>query len=363
MADSAAVPECVRISPNTIRIFSYHRDTIKPSSKNAWTMSALKSGFLVNLLKHRFAAPRQFSRCLSGFVPRRSFLYMPGNDERKVKKATGLDADCVVLDCEDAVALSRKEEARSTISRLLNELEFGHSEVCVRINAVTSGFAEGDLTEILTGKVIPKTIVVPKVDTLDDIKWISDKIGDLMKSRAEHIHLITQAESAISLLNLRDVCMYGTEAARPFSLQAIIFGSDDFLVSIGGTRTKDALELLYARQSVVVHAKAYGLQAIDLVHIDYRDLDDLKKQSEEGARMGFTGKQLIHPGQIDIVNTAFSPSSERIQWAKDLLEAFEQQEKLGKGAISFQGNMIDMPLVLQARNVIRLAEHIKTDNP
>lgn len=99
---------------------------------------------------------------------------------------------------------------------------------------------------------------------------ISEKIGGLMQQRNEKINLITQTESAIGLLNLRDVCIYGTDLERPFNLQAIIFGSDDFLVSIGGTRTKDALELLYARQSVVVHAKAYGLQAIDLVDINYK---------------------------------------------------------------------------------------------
>ncbi|KXJ27828.1 citramalyl-CoA lyase, mitochondrial [Exaiptasia diaphana] len=323
-------------------------------------MSVFRGRFLAKILKQGFTTTKQYSRYVSGFVPRRSFLYMPGNDERKVKKATKLDADCVVLDCEDAVAWSKKQEARNIICSLLGELEFGHSEVCVRINSVSSGLAEDDLSAIFSSKVLPNTIVIPKVDTLEDMKWISEKIGSLMKPKNEKIKLITQTESAVGLLNLRDVCIYGTDPGRPFTLQAIIFGSDDFLVSIGGTRTKDALELLYARQSVVVHAKAYGLQAIDLVDIDYKDLDNLKQQSEEGARMGFTGKQIIHPVQINIVNTAFSPSGQRIQWAKELLEAFEKQEQMGKGAISFQGNMIDMPLVLQAKNVLRLAEHVKT---
>jgi citrate lyase subunit beta-like protein len=99
-----------------------------------------------------------------------------------------------------------------------------------------------------------------------------------MKERTEKIGLITQTESAISLLNLRDVCVYGTNTDRPFSLQAIIFGSEDFLASIGGTRTKDAKELMYARQSFVVHAKAYGLQAIDLVYIDYKGWFHLKQK-------------------------------------------------------------------------------------
>ncbi|EDO47490.1 predicted protein [Nematostella vectensis] len=285
---------------------------------------------------------------------------MPGNDEKKIRKATGLDADCVVLDCEDAVAINRKEEARRTISELLAVLSFGRSEVCVRVNSVSSGLAEDDLNAVFNAKTLPQTIVVPKMDSVAELKWVNDKIGRLMKEKKQKIGLITQAESAISLLNLREVCEYGTSEQRNFALQAIIFGSDDFLVSIGGTRTKDAKELLFARQYVVVHAKAFGLQAIDLVDIDFKDLIGLKSQSEEGARMGFTGKQIIHPGQIDIVNKAFSPPPEKIKWAKDLLSAFEEQEKQGKGAMSFQGDMIDMPLVLQARAIVRLADVLQS---
>ena len=117
---------------------------------------------------------------------------------------------------------------------------------------------------------------------------------------------------------------------------------------------------MFARQSIVIHCKAYGLQAIDMVHIDYKDLERLREESIEGARMGFTGKQVIHPDQIDIVNEAFSPSPEKVEWAKELVAAFEEQSNEGIGAITFRGQMIDMPLVKQAFNVLTMAEATKS---
>lgn len=293
---------------------------------------------------------------VQGYTPRRSFLYIPGNEERKVTKATGLKADCVVLDCEDGVASNKKEEARSTIHNLLGQLNFGSSEVCVRVNSIETGLAEDDLRAALTAKVLPHSIVVPKVDTVEHLDWLSDKVSAIAKSKGSQLGLITQMESAISLLNLRAICERGRAEDKTFKFEALVFGSDDFLVSIGATRTEDVKELIHARQSVVVHAKAYGLQAIDMVYINFKDPEGLRSQAEEGARFGYTGKQIIHPGQIDIVNKAFSPSEEKLKWASDVVTAFEEQEKQGKGAIDFHGYMIDMPTVQQARNVLRLAE-------
>ena len=140
--------------------------------------------------------------------------------------------------------------------------------------------------------------------------------------------------------------------------EALVFGSDDFVADIGATRTAKAEELLYARQKVVTVAKAFGLQAIDLVHIDYKNLESLQEYSEEGARMGFTGKQVIHPSQIPVVHEAFSPSQQKIEWATELIEQFRQHEKEGKGAFTFRGSMIDMPLVKQAEYIVKLKEKL-----
>ncbi|KAJ8027565.1 Citramalyl-CoA lyase, mitochondrial [Holothuria leucospilota] len=245
--------------------------------------------------------------------PRRAMLYVPGSDERKLQKISTQEVDCAVMDCEDGVAVNRKVDARRTVSSMLDKLSCPHvRDLAVRVNSVSSGLAEEDLKEVFKANRLPDTIMLPK-----ECKKVSDK----------------------SLL-----------------FEAVLFGSDDFCASIGATRTADAYELLYARQKVVATAKAFGMQAIDLVYIDFKDLDGLEKQSLEGSRMGFTGKQVIHPSQIPVVQKAFSPSEEQIKWATELVEAFKEHQETGKGAFDFKGEMIDMPSVLQAQNILKLLE-------
>ncbi|XP_072884786.1 citramalyl-CoA lyase, mitochondrial isoform X1 [Hemitrygon akajei] len=297
------------------------------------------------------------------YVPRRAVLYVPGNDERKLQKIPNLHVDCAVLDCEDGVALNRKEDARQTIAKVLSQPQVGHTDLCVRINSVSSGLAELDMEAILPSKDRPPTLMLPKVENTEEIKWFADRFAKYSKGQPvkEPMNLITFVETAVGLLNFKDVCQEAQRlgASAGFLLDGVVFGSDDFCASIGATRTEDAWELLYARQKVVATAKAFGLQAIDLVYIDYKNEKGLSKQSREGALMGFTGKQVIHPDQIPIVQEAFSPSAERIKWALELIQAFEEHQKLGKGAFTFHGSMIDMPSLKQAQNVVTLAKAIK----
>ncbi|XP_014826068.1 PREDICTED: citrate lyase subunit beta-like protein, mitochondrial [Poecilia mexicana] len=293
------------------------------------------------------------------YIPRRAVLYCPGNDERKLKKLALLDVDCAVLDCEDGVALTKKAEARETIARMLGELDLGRTEKCVRVNSVSSGLAEADLQVVLQAEVLPPAIMLPKVEDIHEVKWFVDRFQHNLKGRTltEPVRLVTFVETAAGLLNFKAVC----EEIRQLSPRAglhhdgVVFGSDDFCASIGATRTKDARELLYARQKVVVTTKAFGLQAIDLVYIDYKDVEGLRLQAKEGALMGFTGKQVIHPGQIQAVQEEFSPSQDRVQWAEELIAAFDQHQKEGKGAFTFRGSMIDLPSLKQAQNILTLA--------
>ncbi|XP_058478998.1 citramalyl-CoA lyase, mitochondrial [Solea solea] len=294
------------------------------------------------------------------YIPRRAVLYCPGNDERKLRKLASLDVDCAILDCEDGVALSKKTEARETISRVLAELDLGRTEKCVRVNSVSSGLAEADLQVILHGKVLPPTVMLPKVEDAQEVQWFVDRFQHNLKGQTltEPIRLVTYVETAVGLLNFKAVCEEIRRLAPKAGLHhdAVVFGSDDFCASIGASRTKDAKELLYARQKVVVTTKAFGLQAIDLVYIDYKDVEGLRLQAREGALMGFTGKQVIHPWQIQPVQEEFSPSPEKIQWAEELIAAFEQHQKEGKGAFAFRGSMIDMPSMKQAQNIAALSK-------
>ncbi|KAG7467097.1 hypothetical protein MATL_G00149690 [Megalops atlanticus] len=323
------------------------------------------------LLSHRGEAPRlaravrpwchcgcRFHHTLR-YVPRRAVLYVPGNDERKLRKLTSLDVDCAVLDCEDGVALNKKVEARETIPKMLAELSLGRTEKCVRVNSVSSGLADADLEVILQSAVLPPALMLPKVEDITEVQWFVDRFQHHLKGRTlpEPIRLVTFVETAVGLLNFKavceEVCRLGPKAGLHHD--GVVFGSDDFCASIGATRTKDARELLYARQKVVVTTKAFGLQAIDLVYIDYQDGEGLRKQAREGALMGFTGKQVIHPNQIKAVQEEFSPSPERVRWARELIAAFDEHQKLGKGAFTFGGSMIDMPSLKQAQNIITLA--------
>jgi citrate lyase subunit beta-like protein len=156
-------------------------------------------------------------------------------------------------------------------------------------------------------------------------------------------------ETALGIVNLAQIV-----AADP-RLQAVIFGAEDFAGDIGATRTKDAWEVFYARSAVVTHASAYGLQAIDMVYIDFHDLQGLRQEALAGARLAFAGKQVIHPNQVAPVQEAFTPSAEAIAYAQRVIQAFEENQQAGKGAFALDGKMIDAPIIKAAERVIALA--------
>ena len=289
--------------------------------------------------------------------PRRSLLYVPGDSERKLAKVLGLNADCVCLDIEDGVALSRKEFARKLIPQFLETHKHEcQNEIAVRVNSYESQLVEEDTQAILTGKILPDCIVLPKVESQDDIKKFSHLVHKI-KGVDFCISTMILIESPIGLINLREILTTASQLNTGIQLTGVIFGSDDYLARLGALRTESRNELIYARQHIVTHTAAYGVQAIDIVHINYKDLDSLYVEGKEGVEMGYTGKQIIHPTQIEPVHKIFSPTQQEIDWAKGLMAAFEEHEKSGKGAFTYQERMIDRPLFLQARNVIAKTFH------
>ncbi|MDP1715171.1 MAG: CoA ester lyase [Anaerolineales bacterium] len=281
---------------------------------------------------------------------RRALLYMPGDKWKMITKSISLGVDSICMDMEDGTAVNKKAEARATIAKALKELDFGKSEKLARINAVGSGWEKDDIDAVLPFR--PDGIVIPKVESLEHVDWAAEIIetAELKYGwRINSIRILIGVETAKGILNLKEI------ASHP-RLDAIIFGGEDFTTSIGATRTKDAVELLYARQAVVVACAANDLQAIDIVTIDYRDIEALRIESEFGARLGFSGKQIIHPAQVEPVQTAFTPNDEAIAHAKRIVETFEASQKEGKGAYSLDGKMIDMPLLKNAQKVLERAK-------
>ena len=281
---------------------------------------------------------------------RRALLYMPGDDWKKITKSLTLGVDSICMDMEDGAAVNRKAEARATIVRALQELDFGSSEKLARINSVGSGWEQEDIEAVLPPH--PDGIVIPKAESLGQIEW-ADRIIEAAELKygwaANSVRVLIGVETARGILNLKEI------ASHP-RLDAIIFGGEDFAASIGATRTKGALELLYAREAVVTACAAYGLQAIDIVTIDFKDMDALRAESEFGAQLGYSGKQIIHPAQVGPVQTAFTPDNEAIAQARRIVETFEASQKEGKGAYALDGKMIDMPLVKNAQKVLERAK-------
>lgn len=269
----------------------------------------------------------------------------------------------VVLDCEDGVAISKKEDARKNIQSMLPDLKFGKSESAVRINSADSEYAAEDLRSVVQSDTHPQAIMLPKIESADQLRWLKSDIEKhlltTMRSDAK-FSLIGQCETPLGMMNLRSIMEEGTRPHANISMEAMVFGSDDYLASIGATRTPEARELMFARQYFIMHVKGFGMQAIDLVDINFKldDLPQLATQSEEGARMGFTGKQVIHPNQIEVVNRSFTPSPDKIEFALALVKAFDDHQLSGQGAFTFRGAMIDMPSVKQAQNILNLVTQI-----
>jgi citrate lyase beta subunit len=276
---------------------------------------------------------------------------MPGDDRRKIEKSTTLGVDSICMDMEDGTAINKKAEARAVIAQAMKELDFGTSERCIRINSFGSGFEKFDLAAAVATN--PDAIVVPKIETAAQVQSISEYIEMYeLSSKMEvgSIRMLVIVETARGILNLKEI----VEADK--RLDALIFGAEDFAASVGATRTEEATEVLYARSAVITACAANELQAIDMVYIDFHDLDGLRLEAEQGARLGFSGKQIIHPNQVSVAQEAFTPSDEAIEYAKRIVESFESSQKEGKGAYALDGKMIDMPLLKNAQKVLDRAK-------
>ncbi|XP_071491413.1 citramalyl-CoA lyase, mitochondrial-like [Diadema antillarum] len=291
---------------------------------------------------------------------RRAMLYTIGDDRKSLADLAQMKVDCAVMECEDGVALDNKAEAREIVWQTLDSVPMPKiRDVAVRINSMDSGYGEEDLAVILQAKRLPDTIVLPKFDSAESIRWLVHHLKSSLAGRelTKALRILVYAETAVSMIRLPESISEAQDILRsePFTLDAIVFGVEDYCSDIGATRSTEGLEVLYARQRVVTVAKAFGLQAIDMIPLDVEDNEAVRRSSEEGARMGFTGRQVLQPSLVDIIQCAYGPSPDRIKWATELLAAFE--ESTGKGqAFIFQGRRIHKPFLLQAMNILELAK-------
>jgi len=283
----------------------------------------------------------------------RTLLFTPGNNMRMIYKAGTLGADAVILDLEDAVPMAEKETARIFVKDCIEQVAAGGVQVFVRTNAFTTGLAEEDLNWTVQAGL--HGIVLPKAESKDDVLETEKLIAVLEKERgleAGSLVIIPTLETARGVMNAYEIAMASQRVV------AIAFGAVDFTRDMGINLSGEGTELLYARSRIAVAARAAEVQAIDTPWIDVADREGLVRDSERGRQLGFRGKLLIHPSQIEPVNRVFSPSEDEVEYARKVVEAFSEAEAKGLGAISLEGKMIDVANFRQAQDLIALAEAI-----
>jgi citrate lyase subunit beta/citryl-CoA lyase len=287
---------------------------------------------------------------------RRSLHFVPGGNEKMMAKALTLPADGLILDLEDAVTPDRKAATRPIVRGWLETLDFGGRERWVRMNPVFTEHAEADLAETIAGR--PDGYVMPKPRRAEDVRQVTARLDALEQKHglpfgSTRLVLIA-TETPEGLLNIKEIA-----AASP-RVAAVSWGIEDLSAAMGLPRTRDEqgryLDIpRYARVMCAVAASAAGVEAIDTVYTDIPDLEGLRRECLEGVAMGFSGKISIHPGQIEVINAAFTPSKADAEDAVALIAAFEEHARRGAGAFAWKGQMMDMPHLTRARKIAEQA--------
>jgi citrate lyase subunit beta / citryl-CoA lyase len=284
----------------------------------------------------------------------RTWMFVPGIDHRKMVKARDLGADVLIYDLEDAVSINQKQMAREMVREEISSLTISNFTKYVRINAINTPFFHDDLHEVVVENI--NGIMLPKAESAQDLIFLNGIISQMEKKRGipeGSIKIIPLIESAIGLYRAFDIA---TSVKR---INRLAFGSMDFILDIKAQSTKVGTEILYARSQLVVVSRAAEIEApIDTVYIDIKDTENLKKETNFVKQLGFKGKLVIHPSQIEIVNGLFNPTKAELEEAKLIVTAFEKSTSEGIGAIQVHGKMVDQPIVESAKKILQMAEQI-----
>ena len=280
----------------------------------------------------------------------RSLIFVPSNSKRFIEKAKALNADIICFDLEDSVPLNEKTTARQAIIDALAKRAEYRSNIYVRINSLESGLAFSDLNAIIQEGI--DGIVVPKVNDEHEVNKIEHLTSALEKERGigkDSIKLMPSIESAEGVVNAHSIAK---SAGR---INALVFGVFDFLYDMHLDYIEnDGVEYRYARAKIPVDARAAGLAALDGIWQKVDDIDGLRKDADTAKRLGYSGKTIIHPGQIEPVHKIFMPSKNEIEWAKKVVEALRESMEIGngKGAVKLEGKMIDAVHYKQAKAIL-----------
>ena len=282
--------------------------------------------------------------------PRRSALYMPGSNARALEKAKSLDADVIIFDLEDAVAPEAKQTAREKVIAALDSGEYGRRELVVRINGLDSEWGQSDVQAVAAHR--PAALLIPKVETPEQLQAVAALVPDAQPD----IALWAMIETPLAILNLKEIAAASLELR--LKLGCFFVGPNDLVKDTRVTLDANRTAALFWLSSIVTAARAHGIEVLDGVYNNFKDLEGYEAECRHGQMLGMDGKTLIHPSQIELANQIFSPPADEVAWARKVIEVFAQPENQGKGVINVDGKMVELLHVEMAKRTVEIADAI-----
>lgn len=280
--------------------------------------------------------------------PRRSVLYMPGSNTRALEKAKTIPADALILDLEDAVAPDAKDAARELVAAAVRAGGFGRREVIVRVNGLDTGWGHADVPAACAAGA--DAILLPKVESADQVQHLESLMQDY--GARPDATIMCMMETPLGVLNAAEIA-----AASP-RLSCLVMGTSDLTKDLQAEHTPDRLPMVTSLGLCLLAARAQGLAIVDGVHLDLEDDDGLAAVCVQGRAMGFDGKTLIHPRQVEAANRAFAPTPDDVEWSERVIAAFAEAETAGAGVVVVDGKLIENLHVENAKRIVALADAI-----
>ena len=282
----------------------------------------------------------------------RSMLFIPGNTPNLLIHAGQLGADAVVFDLEDSVSPAEKDSARILVRNTLQNMDFEHCKTIVRINPLDTDYWKADLQQIVPAK--PDHIILPKTNGSGDLYKLAQRICKVSDDESYRPKVIALIETAMGV-----ECAFEIAATKKV-VGGLFLGAEDLSSDLHCKRTKGGQEILYARQRLVMAARANGIEVYDTPFTDINDDEGIYEDAKLAKSLGFSGKVSISPRHVEAINQVFSPSEDEIAQAKEVMAAIEEAEAQGRGTIALHGKMIDAPVVHRAEQVLQAAKEIES---
>ena len=276
-------------------------------------------------------------------------MFVPGNNPGMMADAHIYGPDSIMLDLEDSVTMAEKDAARLLVHNALKSIDYGTTEMVVRINPLSTPYGRKDVEAVVKAGV--DVIRMPKTETAQEVRELEEEILKVETEigRVGETKIMAAIESALGIVNAYEIA---TASKR---MMGIALGAEDYSANLKTNRTPGGAELLLARETIVVAARAAGIACFDTVYSNLDDMETFRKEVELIKTLGFDGKSIINPRQIEVVNEVFTPTEKEINKARAVVAAIKEAQAKGSGVISLNGKMVDRPVVLRAERTIALA--------